>query len=393
MSTDAHHPLVYLIAGEASGDALGANLMAALKAKTGHKIRFAGVGGEAMQGHGLQSLFPMTELSVMGFSEVLPKIPHLLGRIRQTTADIIKQAPDVVVSIDAPDFVFRVDKRVKAEAPAIPIVHYVAPSVWAWRPGRAKKIARFVDHLLCLLPFEPPYFEAVGLNATFVGHSVIESGLGGGNGDGFRTRHGISEYAPLLAVLPGSRNSELSVLLPEFGKTLELLQATHSQLSAVVVTLDHLREKIEAATQQWPVNVTIVGADEKADAFAASDAALAASGTVALELALAQLPNVIGYRFKPLTAFLAKRLIKAKYANIVNLVLDRPAIPELLMGRCRADLLAAELTTLLDDHGARKAQRTAFAEALAMLGHGGASPGERAAEVVLLVMSQHPKDY
>ncbi|MCK5444708.1 MAG: lipid-A-disaccharide synthase, partial [Rhodospirillaceae bacterium] len=166
MNDRATDPLVYLIAGEASGDALGANLMAALKSKTGGKVRFVGIGGDLMQNQGLQSLFPMTELSIMGFSEVLPKIPKLLKRISQTTADIIEQKPDVVVSIDAPDFVFRVDKRVKAQAPAIPIVHFVAPSVWAWRPGRAKKISRFVDHLLCLLPFEPPYFAAVGLDAT-----------------------------------------------------------------------------------------------------------------------------------------------------------------------------------------------------------------------------------
>ena len=392
MNDRATDPLVYLIAGEASGDALGANLMAALKSKTGGKVRFVGIGGDLMQNQGLQSLFPMTELSIMGFSEVLPKIPKLLKRISQTTADIIEQKPDVVVSIDAPDFVFRVDKRVKAHAPAIPIVHFVAPSVWAWRPGRAKKISRFVDHLLCLLPFEPPYFAAVGLDATFVGHPVIESGLGGGDGDGFRARHSISEYAPLLSVLPGSRFSELELMLPEFGKTLALLKTTHPELSAVVVTLDHLREKIEAATNDWAVDVTIVGADEKADAFAASDAALAASGTVALELALARLPNIIGYRFKPLTSFLAQRIIKAKYANIVNLVLDRPAIPELLMGRCRADLLAVALRTLLDDHGARKAQRAAFKEALAMLGQGAASPGERAAEVVLKVITQHQKE-
>lgn len=384
-------PTVFIIAGEASGDALGANLIKALIKKTGGKIRFSGIGGEKIESAGsemgMKSIFPMSELSVMGFTEVLPKIPNLLRRINQTVQEVERIRPDVVVTIDAPDFVFRVAKKLKKRSPDIPIVHYVAPSVWAWRPGRAKKIAGFLDHLLCLLPFEPKYFKAVGLPATFVGHPVVESELGGGDGDGFRQRHEISEFAPLLAVLPGSRMGEISRLIPVFGDTLGLLKKTHPELEAVVVTLSGLREHVLPATKNWPVRVSIVGEDEKGDAFSACDAALAASGTVSLELALAQVPSVIGYRFGPLTALIAKRVIKAKYANIVNLVLDRPAIPELLLENCQPQMLAKEITKLLDDQSARSEQRKAYVDAMATLGFGGSSPGERSADVVLGVIS------
>ncbi|MCK5166243.1 MAG: lipid-A-disaccharide synthase [Rhodospirillaceae bacterium] len=393
MENQNHKPTVFIIAGEASGDALGANLIKALIKKTRGKITFCGVGGEKIENAaseiGMHSIFPMSELSVMGFTEVLPKIPNLLRRIKQTVQEIERIGPDVVVTIDAPDFVFRVAKKLKKRGSNIPIVHYVAPSVWAWRPGRAKKIAGFLDHLLCLLPFEPKYFKDVGLPATFVGHPVVESEIGCGDGDDFRQRHKISEFTPLLAVLPGSRMGEVSRLTPVFGRTLGLLKKTHPELEVVVVTLSGLRKHISAATKNWPVRVNIVGEDEKGDAFSACDAALAASGTVSLELALAQVPAVIAYRFGPLTAFLAKRLIKAKYANIVNLVLDRPAIPELLLDNCRPDMLAPEISKLLNDQNARTEQRKAYVDAMAALGYGTLSPGERSADVVLGVIANN----
>ena len=386
-------PTVFIIAGEASGDALGANLIKSLIKKTHGKIKFCGVGGEKIENAasemGMHSIFPMSELSVMGFTEVLPKIPNLLRRINKTVNEIENIRPDVVVTIDAPDFVFRVAKKLKKRGLKIPIVHYVAPSVWAWRPGRAKKIAKFIDHLLCLLPFEPKYFKDVGLPATFVGHPVVESGIGGGDGDGFRQRHKISEFTPLLAVLPGSRMGEISRLLPIFGDTLGLLRKSYPELEVVVVTLAGTRDHVLAATKNWPVRVSVVGEDEKGDAFSACDAAMAASGTVSLELALAQVPAVIAYRFGPLTSFIAKRVIKSKYANIVNLVLDRPAIPELLLDNCRPDMLAKEISKLLDDQSARSEQRKAYVDAMASLGYGASSPGERSADVVLGVIADN----
>lgn len=390
---EVSQPTVFIIVGEASGDALGANLMKALIKKTGGKINFFGVFGEKMLNAGTKlgatSIFPMSELSVMGFTEVLPKLPNILGRMRQTVQEIIRVNPDVIVTIDAPDFSFRVAKKIKKLKPNIPVVHYVAPSVWAWRSGRAKKIARFVDHVLCLLPFEPKYFTDVGLDATFVGHPVIESKIGGGDGEGFRDRHLISEFAPLLMVLPGSRAGEISRLLPVFGQTLELLKRTHPELEAAVVTLSATHDKVASAVANWSVKTTIVGEDEKSDAFAASDVALAASGTVALELAVAELPSVIAYKMAPVTAFLAKRLIKAKYANIVNLVLDRPAIPELLLENCRPDILARNIVDLLDNQNARTNQRKAYVAAMEKLGFGKISPGKRSADVVLGVIEKN----
>ena len=378
---------VFIVAGEASGDALGANLMKALIKKTNGKINFYGVLGEKMllAGYktGSTSIFPMSDLSVMGLTEVLPKLPNILGRIKQTVGEIIRISPDVIITIDAPDFSFRVAKKIKKLKPNIPIVHYVAPSVWAWRPGRAKKISKFVDHLLCLLPFEPKYFTDVGLDATFVGHPVVESKIGGGDGESFRKRHEISEFVPLLMVLPGSRAGEISRLLPIFGETLKLLKITHPQLEAVIVTLSTTREKVSSIAANWSVKTTIVAESEKSDAFAACDVALAASGTVSLELAVAELPSVIAYRMAPLTAFLAKRLIKVKFANIVNLVLDRPAIPELLLENCVPDMLASQVSELLDSQNARTNQRKAYVEAMAMLGMGTISPGERSADVIL----------
>ncbi len=374
-------PLIYLIAGEPSGDALGARLMAGLKELSGGQVRFAGVGGPLMEAQGLASLFPMNELTVMGLAEVLPRIPNLLSRIRQTAADAARRAPAAVVTIDAPDFSFRVAKQLRLTG--IPLIHYVAPTVWAWRPGRARKIATFLDHLLALLPFEPPYFEAVGLPCDFVGHPVVESDLDKGDGEAFRARHGLARGAPVLCVLPGSRGSETDRLLPVFAETLSRLAPGHPGLSAVVPTVETVADHVEAAVQDWPVPVRVIrDRAEKAGAFAASDAALAASGTVSLELAMAGVPTVIAYKVNPLSAWIGKRLIRVRFVNLVNIVLDREATPERLQEACVPETLAADVAGLLDDENARLAQREAAAEALAAMGRGGPSPGLRAAGVV-----------
>lgn len=378
-------PLLFLVAGEPSGDALGARVMAALKEKTGGAIRFAGVGGPLMTAEGLASLFPMAELAVMGVAEVLPRLFNLIRRIRETAAAAAALGPAAVLTIDSPDFSFRVARKLKGRG--IPLLHLVAPTVWAWRPGRARKIARFLDHLLAVLPFEPPYFEKEGLACTFIGHPVVESGLDGGDGKSFRRRHGIPPDVPLLCVLPGSRKSETHRLLPVFAETLGLLRERHPGLRAVVPTVETVADEVEAAAARWPVPAVVLrDRAEKRDAFAAAAAALAASGTVALELALAGTPAVIAYRVGAISAWIGRRLIRVGFVNLVNLVLGRAAVPEFIQEDCRADRLAGAVSDLLDDGAARARQIADAALALRALGLGGPSPGQRAAEVILALM-------
>jgi len=392
MSEQVRKPLVFLIAGENSGDALGASLMAALKAKTDDNVEFAGVGGPEMTTQGLASLFAMQDLAVMGVFEVMPRLPLLLKRMRQTADEVERREPDVVVSIDAPDFCFRVIKKLKARGVQAPIVHYVAPTVWAWRAGRAAKVAKFLDHLLCLLPFEPPYFHREGLDATFVGHPVVTQTFEASQGVDFRQRHDIEPTAPLLCVLPGSRMGEVSRLLAVFEQAVQRLSVQFPGLSVVIPAVSHVSEHIRATVSTWSTPTLVVDADEKKAAFSASDAALAASGTVTLELAMAGLPHVIGYRVNALTAFVGKLLIKTPYANLINICLGREAVPEFIQEQCTPDNLAREVARLLDDEGARAAQCAEAGEALAQLGQGGPSPGERAADVVLDVMNTNKKD-
>ena len=382
-------PTLFLIAGEPSGDALGARLMAATKRLTGGKVRFVGIGGEKMMAEGLVSLFPMAELTLFGIFELLPHLPNLIRRIDQTVAEIIRIRPDAVVGIDSPGFTVRVAKKVRAAAPAIPLIHYVAPTVWAWKPKRAAKYAAIYDHLLAVLPFEPPYFEREGLACTFVGHSVVEGGAGMGDGAGFRDRHGIASTDRVVAVLPGSRKGEVSRLLPDFRATLERLQPTHPTLVAVIPTVATVRDRVAAAIADWPVRTVLLEGDaEKYDAFAAAEAALAASGTVSLELALARLPTVIAYRLNPVTVALYRRLIRVKYVNLVNLMLDRMLVPELLQQDCRPERLATELGRLLDDPAARQAQIDGVAEVARWLGQGDTPPSERAARTILNVVAE-----
>ena len=380
--------LIYLIAGEPSGDLLGGRLMAALRRRTGGAIAFAGIGGETMTAEGLDSLFPMAELSVMGLVEVLPRIPNILRRVGQTVADIDRLRPDAVVTIDSWGFTGRVAGRLKAAGSTVPRIHYVAPMVWAWREGRARHLAERLDLLLTLLPNEPPYFERRGLAALHVGHPVIE-GARTGDGAGFRARHNIPAEAPLLCVLPGSRHSETSRLLPVFAPAVALLAARHPGLRVAVPTVAGVADAVTAAAAGWAApNVVVRGPAEKTDCFAAADAALAASGTVALELALAGLPTVITYRVNWLTAMLARRLLKIKWATLTNLLLERCVVPELLQEACRPDTLAAAVSTLLTDPAARAAQRAGMAEALERLGLGGPSPSDRAAAAVLAAIER-----
>ena len=375
-----------LVAGEPSGDALGGALMCALRSATDGDVRFTGVGGAEMEAEGLRSLFPMAELSLMGLAEVAPRVPALRRRLREGEQHARSASPDVLVTIDAPAFNFRLARRLRG-SPA-PIVHYVAPQVWAWGAGRAARIAPILDHLLALLPFEPPLFEAVGLPCTFVGHPVVASGADCGDGERFRIRHGIASTEPVLAVLPGSRRSETARLLPPFAAALSLLADAVPGLRAAVPVVPALAVEVAAAAAQWRIPATIVqGAAEKYDALAASDAALAASGTVALELALAGVPMVTAYRMHPLTWQVARRVTHTPYVNLVNVLCGRGIAPELLQGACRPEALAAAIRELLVDGTARAAQVSAAGTVAKELRPAAGTPSQAAAETVLRVVA------
>jgi lipid-A-disaccharide synthase len=378
-------PKIMLVAGEPSGDRLGASLMGALKRRLAGAT-FVGVGGTAMTAEGLKSAVPIDDLAVMGLVEVIPRIPRLARHIRNTAAQARREHPDVLVTIDAPGFNFRLARRLANTD--IPRVHYVAPSVWAWKPGRAKKIAPLFDHLLALLPFEPPYFEAVGLPTTFVGHPAVEHDQPG-DATGFRKRYAVSDDTDVLVVLPGSRKSEVERLLPIFAETVQRVCANRPNLRIVVPTVEHVRDAVSQAVQRWPgAPIVVAGEEGRRDAFATATAALAASGTVSVELALAGVPAVIAYDVNKITAAIAKRLVKTDHVSLVNILLKRAAVPEYLLGECRVDLLAPAVARLLDDPEARETQRQAYRAALDLLKPPDGLPSAVAADVVISLLKQ-----
>ncbi len=380
---------IFLIAGEASGDFLGAGLMRSLKEEH-PDTEFFGVGGNLMTEAGLTSSFPMKEISIMGIAEVLPKLIHILARIRQMSSEILKTKPDVVVTIDSPDFCFRVVKKVKSKTKSIPCVHYVAPSVWAWRPKRAKKVSQFLDHILTLLPFEPPYFEKHGLESTFVGHPVVERLSRRGNGEIFLQKHGIRGTQPILCLLPGSRMSEISRLLKKFCETATIVLQRRPDTVIVVPTLPHLKKHLEKFFVGKGINPILIDRNEdKFDCFSASTAALAASGSVSLELAITDTPHIIAYKMSPISAWIARKMVKTSYANLVNIILDRPVVPELLQERCEVEIISKEILELLESKDARASQLMYFREALIKVGLGDPeSPSQKAAKAVLSVINK-----
>ena len=367
----------FLVAGEPSGDRLGGALMAGLHALA-PGIRMAGVGGAAMQAQGLESLFPMDELSVMGLAEVLPRYRQLRRRLEQTVAAAVAAEPDVLVGIDSPDFTLRVARRVRAVRPGQRVVHYVAPSVWAWRPGRAAKMAPVVDQVLALLPFEPPWMEEAGMRCDFVGHPVAAEPVPTPE-EVAAFRSGLGE-GPLLAVLPGSRRGEIARLAPRFGGALARLG--RPELQVIVPTLPHLGPLVEAEVARWPGAPRVIVPDgaEKRAAFAAADAALAASGTVSLELAAAGTPMAVAYDVAPLTRAILSRMLRVDTVTLVNLVSGTRAVPEALGRDCTPERIARMLAAVLDAPGA---QAEAMAVTMARLGRGAEPPGLRAARAVL----------
>lgn len=369
---------VYLIAGEASGDFLGAQLMAALKAQD-PQIQFSGIGDTLMTAQGLESLFPMEELSVMGVFEILPKLKSLLGRIDETAQDIVVQKPDVVVTIDAPDFSFRVHKKLrKALGDTAPqLVHYVAPTVWAWRPKRAAKISKFLDALICLFHFEPPYFEKEGLRAIAVGHPMMESGV-------LDAKAEISDIKK-LGVFFGSRRGEVKRLSPVLIEALKQIQEDEPDLELVVPTLAHIEDEVKTALSAVNLKSHIyVSPKDKWNVFKSCDAAIAVSGTVGLELSACDVPHLIAYRMNSLTAVVGRLLIKTRFAHLANIILDKEVVPEFIQEDCTPDNIARETLKILNNDQVRIAQQNAFEEVRSKItGRNGQQPSKAAAEFVL----------
>lgn len=375
---------LFLIAGEASGDALGAPLMAGLKQLL-PEVTFHGVGGPRMAEEGLESLFPMEELSVMGLVEILPKYRHLKRRIAQTAAEVTRLAPDALITIDSPDFCLRVARAARTAAPSLRTVHYVAPTVWAWRPGRAAKMAEVVDHVLALFPFEPPYMEAAGMTCDFVGHPVVAAPRATPEeAAAFRERMAVGADDTLLLCLPGSRRGEVTRLAPRFGQAIAAFRDRLPAVRVVVPTVRGVAPLVRQITSTWPVvpDVLEQEADRRA-AFAAADLALAASGTVSLELAANRVPMVIAHDFNRITWWLMKRAALIDTVTLVNIVSETRVVPEFLGPACRPAPIARALARLVDDEDARAAQVAAMALTMARLGAGGEPPGLRAARSII----------
>lgn len=378
---------VFLIAGEPSGDRLGGALMQGLR-QLQPQVRFEGVGGPMMQAQGLTSRFAMDELSVMGIAEVLPKYAHLKRRIAETARAVIDSAPDVLITIDSPDFCLRVAKQVKATS-SVRTVHYVAPTVWAWRPGRAVKMARMIDQVLALFPFEPPLMQAAGMECDFVGHPVVaEPQATGAEIAAFRQAFDLHEGRFAL-VLPGSRRGEVSRLSPVFGQALARLAQSHPDLRIVVPAAAAVADLVRDRLSDWPSSTVVIDPRDhdpqlaqayKRAAFRSADVALAASGTVSLELAAAQTPMVVAYTFNWLSWQIISRMALVDTVTLVNLVSDTRVVPECLGPECRADLIAQALNGVLRDP---EAQTQAMAVTMQRLGQGGEAPGLRAARAVL----------
>lgn len=382
--SETRETFIFLVTGEPSGDVLGGALIAALRRRTDGKLRIAGIGGERMREQGLKSLVPLGDLAIAGVAEVLPRAPMILRRVRQTVKAIRALRPDAVVTIDSSGFTWRVAHGLRRRGESLPLIHYVAPMVWAWRAGRARRMARWYDHLMTLLPFEPPYFERVGLSCGYVGHPVLESGADHGEPNRFRAAHGLADNDLLITVLPGSRSGEVRRLLPIFGSALRILATKIGPFRVVVPTVATVAATVADAVARWPGEpIPVLQPQDKYDAFAASRAALAASGSVALELALAKLPMVVGYRLNPLTEAVLDRVLKVRQVNLVNLLLGESVVPELLGSNCTPERLAASLAEIIDEERVRAAHRRGYDEAVRRLGYDGMSPSLRAADQIL----------
>ena len=373
---------VYLVTGEPSGDLLGARLMRSMKSDT--RVDFFGLGGESMQAEGLESLFDISDLAVMGIFEVLPHLPKILGRIRQTLDDIEEKQPDIVVTVDSWSFSKQIHLGLIKRKIKIPHIHYVAPQVWAWKAKRADQIKKWVDHLMMLLPFEEKFFAQKGIPFTYVGHPVTEGGADKGSASRFITMHNLSQKDFIMTILPGSRKNEIKYLMPIFEQVVNQMAKKHKNLRVVLPTVETVREKIEPIVAKWNVPVMIVSGElARYDAFAASNLALAASGTVSLELAMAGVPHVIAYKMNWLTGKLAAPILKRKikFVNLINILADKEIIPECLQDDCNLDKIVLELEKVMADGGKKQTQQAQ--KVMRLLGAGDVlTPSQKAAQVV-----------
>ena len=377
---------IFLIATEESGDRLGAHLMKVLRQRLGGAVRFEGVGGQSMAQEGLQSRFPIEELSIIGLAAVLKQLPKILRLISETADAVAKASPDVLVIIDSPDFTHRVARRVRAHDPSIPIIDYVSPSVWAWRPGRARAMCAYVDHVLALLPFEPEAYRRLhGPPCSYVGHPLTQQiGMLRPSADEQSRRDAAP---PVLLVLPGSRRSEIRHHMAVFGEALGRLKAEGMAFELILPTMPHLLDVVREGVKGWQVEPRVViGEQEKRAAFRIARAALAKSGTVTLELALAGVPMVAAYRTGATEAWILRRAIKVKSVILANLVVGENVVPELLQQDCTPERLASALSEVLSDAPLRRRQLEAFAGIDAIMSTGNQPPGVRAADIVLAAL-------
>jgi lipid-A-disaccharide synthase len=377
---------IFLIATEESGDRLGAHLMKVLRQRLGGAVLFEGVGGQSMAREGLVSLFPIEELSIMGLAAVVKQLPKVLRLIRETASAVTQASPDILVIIDSPDFTHRVARRVRARDPSVPIVDYVSPSVWAWRPGRARAMCGYVDHVLALLPFEPQEYRRLrGPPCSYVGHPLTEQiGVLRPSVDEQKRR---DDQPPVLLVLPGSRRSEIRHHMAVFGQTLDRLQAEGVAFELILPTMVHLQEAVATALQDWPVQPRVViGEQEKRAAFRIARAALAKSGTVTLELAIAGVPMVTAYRTGALEAWILMRAINVKSVILANLVAGENVVPEFLQHDCTPEKLSDALRDVLADSPSRRQQVEAFARIDKIMSTGNQPPSVRAADIVLATL-------
>ena len=377
---------IFLIATEESGDRLGANLMKVLRQRLGDAVRFEGVGGQSMAREGLTSLFPIEQLSIMGLAAVVKQLPKIMGLIRQTAAAVTGAAPDILVIIDSPDFTHRVARRVRGSDPSIPIIDYVSPSVWAWRPGRARAMLTYIDHVLALLPFEPEAYRRLrGPPCSYVGHPLTEQTGSLRPDAGEQKRR--DEAPPVLLVLPGSRRSEIRHHMAVFGEALARLAAEGAAFELVLPTMPHLQEAVAEGVRSWKVSPrVVVGEQEKRAAFRIARAALAKSGTVTLELAIAGVPMVTAYRAGVVEAWIMRSMIQVNSVILANLVVGENVVPEFLQQDCTPEKLSQALREVLGDSPLRRRQVEAFARIDAILSTGNQPPSVRAADIVLATM-------
>jgi len=385
-SAHLRRKIIFLIATEESGDRLGAGLMKVLRQRLGDAVLFEGVGGLAMASEGLTSLFPIEELSIVGFAAVVRRLPGIMRLIRQTVDAVMQTSPDALVIIDSPDFTHRVARRVRSRDQSIPIIDYVSPTVWAWRPGRARAMVSYIDHVMALLPFEPEAYRRLrGPPCTYIGHPLIDQLASLRPNAEERARREAEN--PLLLVLPGSRRSEVRHHMAIFGETLALLSAEGIAFEPVLPTTPQLEEIIRENVKGWQVQPRIAVTEaEKRTAFRSARAALAKSGTVTLELALAGVPMVAAYRVGAVEAFILRRAVKVQSVILANLVLGKEVVPEFLQENCTAEALAKSLGEVLTDTPLRQRQIEAFATLDSVMSTGGAQPNLRAAEIVLAAM-------